>query len=126
MPSLVYVAHPVGADIANNRRKILQICKEIHSDEIIPFAPYLIALEYLDDSAPEARRKGMEANKFYFRHRYVDELLVCGDEISEGMKEEIYLALVYHIPIKCYNPDLKEELASVIKDMQETVLKRAN
>lgn len=97
---VVYIAHPVGGDVAGNIEKIINICREIHlqSDNIIPFAPYLLSLQYLDDNIPEERELGMRADKEYFKRKAFDELWVYGD-LSAGVKKEIKCAEEYGIPI---------------------------
>ena len=95
----VFVGHPVGGNIKGNIEKVLKICSEVHTKEIIPVAPYLISLQYLNDGAIEDRELGMEANHECFRRRYVDELWLFGDRISPGMEKEILLAKEMQIPI---------------------------
>ena len=116
MAKLVYIAHPIAGNVEENVRSVLDICKEIHSDHIIPIAPYLVALQYLSDHLTEERDLGIAANQEFFRRGVMDEVWVCGSHISEGMREEIKLALKYGIPIKCYSPDLQAELDQVKKE----------
>lgn len=71
----------------------------MHSKDIIPVAPYLVSLQYLDDEVIEDRELGMEANHECFRRQYVDELWLFGDKISAGMRAEIRLAQELNIPI---------------------------
>lgn len=92
-PRLVYVAHPVAGKskeaVKENIKKILKICREIHSEDVIPFVPYLAALHYLDDSKPEERAKGIAVSKECFRRGIIDEVWVfgCGDgKDGEGRK----------------------------------------
>ena len=77
----------------------MKICAEVHTKEIIPVAPYLVSLQYLDDTIAEDRLLGMEANHECFHRRYIDELWLFGDRISEGVKGEVKLALQYGIPV---------------------------
>jgi len=116
MSTLVYIAHQVGGDVEGNVRRILDICHDVHKadDDIIPFTPYLSALQYLDDAIPEERELGMLANVEHFRRRTMDEMWLCGPRISNGMSEEIKLALQYDIPIKCYNPTLESDLEAFL------------
>ena len=106
---LVYIAHPVGGDVQNNIKKILQICRHIHlaDDNCVPFAPYVVSLQYLNDAISGEREIGMSADWEYFKRKVMDELWLCGDRISEGMRLEIEQAREYDIPIICYNPELK-------------------
>ena len=95
----VFIGHPISGDIKGNVEKVLKICSELHTKDIIPVAPYLISLQYLDDKIVEDRELGMEANHECFHRRYVDELWLFGDRISDGMKKEILLAKEMNMPI---------------------------
>jgi hypothetical protein len=95
----VYIAHPIAGDVQENVRKVLAICEAVHTEEIVPVVPYLVSLQYLDDTVQEDRRLGMLANLECFHRRYVDEIWLFGDFISEGMKKEILLARELHIPV---------------------------
>lgn len=95
----VFIGHPVGGDIEGNIKKILTICADVHKKGTIPVAPYLVSLQYLDDTVSEDRILGMEANFECFHRGYIDELWLYGDRISEGMKREIELAKSLGIPV---------------------------
>ena len=108
---LVYIAHQVGGNTKDNVKKILQICHDIHKKDnnIIPFVPYLVALQYLDDAVIEERELGIQANAEHFKRKTMDEVWLCGPKISAGMEHEIKFALKYNISIKCYNPKLQHD-----------------
>lgn len=110
MPKLIYIAHQVGGDVQANVQSILAICKQIHTADIIPVVPYLVALQYLRDHVSEDRELGTQANLEFLRRKLVDEVWLCGPRISEGMKAEILLAQSQQIPIHCYNSALQKEL----------------
>jgi hypothetical protein len=95
----VFIGHPISGDIKSNMKKVLKICADIHTKDIIPVAPYLISLEYLNDEVVEDRELGMEANHECFHRKYVDELWLFGDRVSSGMMREIELAREMDIPI---------------------------
>ena len=99
MAKTVFIAHPISGDVRGNIEKVLKICEEIHTRDIIPVAPYLVSLQYLNDEVVEDRELGMEANHECFRRRYIDELWLFGDFISSGMWKEIGLAREIGIPI---------------------------
>ena len=117
MSKLVLIAHPVAGNVKSNIEKILALCKEIHTIEIIPYVPYIAALHYLDDAIPEERALGMAVTKECFRRRSFDELWLCGPRISSGMKEEIRLSLKYGVFVKCHNPALLPEFKKVIEEI---------
>jgi len=95
----VFVAHPISGDVKWNVKKVLKICAEIHTRNIIPIAPYLISLQYLNDEVIEDRKLGMDANHECFYRGFVDELWLFGNRISPGMTEEIKLAREMGIPV---------------------------
>lgn len=97
----IYVAHPVGGDVEGNMKKILEICRLIHTQDskVIPLAPYLVGLHYLKDTVEEERDLGIEANTEHFKRGMIDEVWLYGTHISPGMKEEILLAHTLEIPV---------------------------
>jgi len=95
----VFVSHPISGDVSGNLKKVLEICRKIHNQNIIPVAPYLVSLQYLDDAISEDRELGIDANLECFRRGYIDELWLFGDHISKGMKQEIKIALEQNIVI---------------------------
>ncbi len=99
MAKTVFIGHPIGGDIRSNVEKVLRICGEVHTKDIIPVAPYLISLQYLNDEVVEDRELGMEANHECFRRGYIDELWLFGDCISPGMRKEILLAKEKNVPV---------------------------
>ncbi len=107
---LVYVAHPISGDVEGNIKSVLQICKEIHTKRTVPFAPYIVALQYLNDDIPKERRLGADANAMYFKAGIVDELWLYGDKISPGMAEEVVLCRELGIPIRAKSAGTMREL----------------
>lgn len=110
MTKTVFIGHPIAGDIKANAEKVLNICKEVHTKDIIPVAPYLVSLQYLNDEVIEDRELGMEANHECFRRGYVDELWLFGDRISTGMKGEVELAKELNIPIIPKTENTKKDL----------------
>jgi hypothetical protein len=106
----VFVAHPISGDVSQNLEKVLKICEDIHTKDLVPVAPYLVSLQYLDDGVIEDRELGVEANLECFRRGYVDELWLFGDKISSGMKKEVLLARKFNIPVVAKSPETKRDL----------------
>jgi hypothetical protein len=96
---VIFIGHPISGDIEGNVQKVLAICEKIHKDGYIPVVPYLVSLQYLNDTVVEDRELGIEANHECFRRRFIDELWLYGDRISKGMLGEIELAKELGIPI---------------------------
>jgi hypothetical protein len=116
MPKIVFLAHPIRGDSEGNIKKVLELCKKIHSDSIIPCVPYIARLQYLDDAKGKERNLGIAANKEYFERKLIDEVWLCGPTISEGMKAEIELAQQNGIPIHCHNPALQKQLGAILNE----------
>jgi len=131
---LVYIGHAVSDDITGNKQEIYDILRHVHltEDGVIPTAPYLESLEYLDDTIPEEREFGIRKNVKYFENGGFDELWLTGSTIqdSTGMQEEIKLAVENEIPFGVYNPveladgvvapyngSLEDELMSVLAEL---------
>ena len=111
MTKTVFIGHPVAGDIRGNIEKILKICEDVHTKDIIPVAPYLVSLQYLNDEIIEDRELGMEANNECFHRKYIDELWLFGDRISSGMQAEIALAKKMGIPIIPKTEAIQRELS---------------
>lgn len=114
MPKTVFIAHPIAGDVKGNMKKVLAICQMVHRKNIIPVAPYLVALQYLNDEVVEDRALGTEANLECFHRRFIDELWLYGNRISSGMKEEIELARIYKIPIIPKTRETAKELGELL------------
>lgn len=111
-PKFVFIAHPISGDVQGNIAKVLRICKEIHSDSVIPVFPSMLWREYLSDS-PEDKALAKQVNEAYFSTGRVDEVRVFGDRISEGMKEEILLARKYNIPVLSDSFEMSCQIAKI-------------
>jgi hypothetical protein len=111
----IYIAHPIGGDIQGNIKKVLEICKAIHTDTTIPVVPYIVSLQYLDDENPKARDLGIEADFEAMRRGYVDEVWLYGDRITGGMKGEIDLALSLCIPVIPKTEETEREFEKLFK-----------
>lgn len=113
---VVFIAHPLSGDIKGNVNKVLRICRDLHTREIIPCAPYLAALHYLDDTVIEHREIGIEANLECFRRKFIDELWLFGDRISPGMWQEILLAREMGIPIVARTEETRHAVRALADD----------
>ncbi len=120
-PKTAYLAHPVGGDVSRNITAILNIMKDIshERDDIVPIAPYITALLYLDDDIKSERALGIEENALYFQKAFIDEIILAGPTISAGMEDEIEKAYELGIPITCHNPKLKKKLKKKLKELKK-------
>ena len=83
---IVFVCSPFQGK-QENIDKAKQYCKYVLERGYIPLAPHVYFSQFMDDRNPEDRRKALEMNKRLME--FCDELWVFGDEMTEGMKEEI-------------------------------------
>lgn len=100
-PMIIYIAHPISGNIPENIAKVESIMKGILTTmpEVTPIAPYLNYLRCLDDNVPAQRERGMKANMEVLESGLVEELWLYGDKISQGMWDEIVIALVELIEV---------------------------
>ena len=110
---LIYVCSPLRGDIEGNIKKANEYCREIAMQGNIPFAPHCVFTQFLDDMVAVEREMGIKMGLSLLPK--CDELMVCGDRISEGMKEEIDLAYRLGVPVKFANQLLQEVYASELE-----------
>jgi len=98
---IVYIAHPISGDIQNNLKKIIQIIREINTTQkdVVPFAHYWVDCHALNDDIPEERQRGIDNDMELFRRKFIDELWLYGDRISNGMIAEIGICEQLNIPV---------------------------
>ena len=98
---IVYIAHPISGDIQRNLKKIIDIVREINitHDDVVPFCHYWVDCHALDDNNLSERERGIQNDREFFKRKFIDEVWVYGDKISNGMLAEIRLAKSLNIPI---------------------------
>lgn len=89
--TIAYICHPISGDVTGNVEKIKDIMRNIvrHEPDVMPFAPYLTALEILDDAEPKERALGMAWNRQLIAAGFIHELRLYGDRVSDGMRQEV-------------------------------------
>lgn len=115
MPKTIFIAHPVSGDVEGNLRKIVAICRSIHSQNHIPVFPSFTWRKYLDDSE-QSRELAGTVNLEYFRRRMIDEVWLYGDHMSDGMHKEVLLAWKYGAIVAGKTPATKKALAEMQRD----------
>lgn len=101
---IAYIAHPIGRDAWQktiNLGNIKRIVREINltQPDIVPFVPYYCDCEALRDDVPQERSKGLKNGQILLQFCLIHELWLYGDTISEGMQQEIEIALKQNIII---------------------------
>lgn len=110
---IVFIAHPIGGDVAGNLKKIVKIGREINLTEpySVPFAPHFFDCHCLKDEIPSERFRGIQNGHHLLR--LVDELRLYGDRISPGMLKEIELCHEWDIPVIPMTKQTKEEYEKI-------------
>lgn len=116
---VAYIAHPIGGDVENNLTRIRSIIYAINVNEpeVVPFAPYLGDCMALDDDIPEHRARGIKNDQELMKRGFIDEVRLYGNRISQGMKEEIYLALTLDIKIVPMTPETKQQYRELLNKL---------
>lgn len=114
---IAYIAHPIGGDVEDNLRSLRRVIYNINKYEkdVVPFCPYYADVVSLDDNDPLQRARGIENDMAILkRPGMVDELRLYGERISEGMRDEIIVAVNMGIPILCASQKLYTEYMTII------------
>lgn len=98
---VVYIAHPIGGNVKENLEKVRHIVRKINLErsDVVPFAPYWLDCHALNDDIPSERERGIKNDKYLLESGIVDELWLYGNKISNGMQNEINIALIEQIEI---------------------------
>lgn len=98
---IVYIAHPIGGDVAGNLADLRRILRHINltMPDVVPLAPYYGDVVSLDDANPAERERGVENEMALLRSGIFTELWLTGPRISPGMRAERQLALDMRIPV---------------------------
>ena len=83
---VIFVCSPFQGK-KENIEKAKKYCRMLVDMGYIPIAPHVYFSQFMDDHNPEDRKKALEMNKKLLE--FCDELWVFGEEITEGMREEI-------------------------------------
>lgn len=97
---LVYIASPYAGDTERNIEKARAYCRFAVRQGCIPLAPHLFFPQFMDERDKEQRELGLRFALILLGK--CEQLWVCGDVISDGMKAEIAKAKKRGIPIKYY------------------------
>lgn len=98
---IVYIAHPIGGDVANNLADLRRIIRKINLEtpNIVPFCPYYADVVSLDDNNPEERERGLRNDIALIKSGVVHEMWLTGKHVSAGMDMEKDLAMYLGIPV---------------------------
>lgn len=98
---MVYVCSPLKANdersMEENMNRAKEWCRQASELNVLPLAPHTIFTQYLDDTIPSQRDKGLEMGIELLKQ--CKEIWVHGNTLSEGMISEIILAKEMNKPI---------------------------
>lgn len=100
----VFVCSPYRGNIELNRQRALEYCRYAAVRGYLPIAPHLYFTQFLSEDNDERDlgiSMGLELMDI------CDEVWVCGEHISDGMRIEIEYAKSAHKPIYYINKDTK-------------------
>lgn len=87
MKKIVYICSPYRGFVEYNVMMAKAYCAIAATEGAVPYAPHLLFPQFLKDDVPEDRTLALEMGLEMLR--VADELWVCGNEITEGMRGEI-------------------------------------
>lgn len=87
MKKIVYICSPFRMDREYGMTFARIMCAKAVDKGVVPYAPHLLFPQFLDDDKPADRSRALKMCMEMLR--VVDELWVCGDVITEGMRGEI-------------------------------------
>lgn len=102
----VYICSPLRGDVKENIKKANEYCREEALKGNCPIAPHCIFTQFLNDNILEERKLGIEMGLNLLTR--CDEILVCGNKITEGMQMEIKKALQLGIRIRSQELPMKD------------------
>ena len=102
---VVYICSPYSGDISRNTEMARRYSRYAIKRGCIPITPHL----YLPGILSEETERDLAIGIDLAVLGRTDELWICGDVISEGMKREIAHATAMGLPMRC----IKEEEINV-------------
>lgn len=94
---LVYIASPYAGDVEANVAFAKAACRYAMEQGATPVAVHLLYPQLLDDGIPAEREAGLQMGLRVLES--CDELWLCGERISQGMRAEFSAAKQMGIPV---------------------------
>ena len=95
---LVYIASPYAGDVENNMAFARAACRYAIEQGCTPVAVHLLYPQLLNDSISEERELGIRLGIRVLKA--CEELWLCGERISTGMRTEYQEAKALGIPVR--------------------------
>lgn len=95
---LVYIASPYAGDVEGNVAFAKAACRYAAAKGYTPVAVHLMYPQFLDDRVPKEREAGLKMGRRVLAA--CEEIWLCGERMSAGMKAEEAEAQRLGIPIR--------------------------
>ena len=95
---MIYICSPYAGNTEENIAFARQACGYAIRQGAVPLAPHLLYPQILNDSVPEERETGIRLGLEMLER--CEELWICGDRMSAGMKRETAYAKARGIPVR--------------------------
>ena len=121
---MIYICSPYAGNTEDNTAFARQACGYAISQGAVPLAPHLLYPQILNDSIPEERETGIRLGLEILKR--CEEIWICGDRISTGMKREAAYAKDRGIPVRWISVceimenQTVQEIGEVIREGPET------
>ena len=102
----VYIASPYRGDVKTNTENAKRYSLFAVMQGKVPFCPHIYFTQFLDDDIEVERKIGL--NLALNMLRRCREVWVFGDTVSEGMRNEIWIAKKRHIPVRYFTSECVE------------------
>lgn len=103
---IVYICSPYKGDIEHNLQNARRYCAYALEQHVIPIAPHLIFPQFMGEETNESRKLALHMGHILLTH--CKEVWYFGDQISDGMKDELKRARWRNIPVRHFDNDCKE------------------
>ena len=87
---LAYITAPWCENECENTENAAKYCRAVYDAGFSPICPLLFLPLFLSDAIPQEHKDGIDMAREHLRRSHV--LVVCGDTVSESMKNDIAVA----------------------------------
>ena len=87
---LAYITAAWGGDKNKNRERAVNYSRAVYDAGFSPICPLLYMPLFLNDAIPEEHKSGVDMGRALLRRSHI--LVVCGDGMSEDLKNDIATA----------------------------------
>ena len=90
-----YITAPWTGTQYQDNEYALHYCRQVYDAGYTPICPLLFLSPILHDKIPQEHKDGLDMGRDFLRRSHV--LVVCGDTVTEAMKNDIATAERLHI-----------------------------